>query len=114
MNYNILAYFIYFIVTTATVIKVGIICYTNGNTFVANLLPDDLELSKKINTTLLVGYYLLNLGYCATTLISWTTITNSQELIEMVCAKTATILFIIGILHYINIISIIKFIKSKQ
>lgn len=114
MNLTFVAYFIYFILTTSIIVKVGHVCYTRGNVFVAALLPDHEKLCKQINQTLLVGYYLLNLGYCATTLLNWKTIATIDQVLEVVFLKTAIILFIIAFLHYINIFIIVKYIKTKH
>ncbi|MGN7808532.1 MULTISPECIES: hypothetical protein [Flavobacterium] len=109
MNFNIIGYFIYLIITIFIILKVGKICYKNGNVFVLELIPNHADLCQKINQVLLLAYYLLNIGYCAMTLISWQKIISSTQLIETICIKTAVIIFIISILHYLNILIITKY-----
>jgi len=112
MNLNITAYGIYLLITGIIIIKVGRVCYNNGNIFVSELIPDHEDLCHRANQLLLVGYYLLNLGYCAMTLISWETITTFGQLIEIIAYKSAIIITIIAIMHYLNIILITKYIKK--
>nr|WP_281235544.1 hypothetical protein [Flavobacterium gelatinilyticum] len=112
MNYNIIGYFIYLGITIFIILKVGKICYKNGNVYVAALIPDHEDLCQKTNQVLLLGYYLLNIGYCAMTLISWEKIISSEQLVEIISIKTAVIIFIISILHYLNIIIITKYIQK--
>lgn len=112
MNLNIIGYTIYLLITTIIIIKVGKICYKNGNVYVAQLIPEHENLCLKINQILLVGYYLLNLGYCAMTLISWETIYNINQLVEVIAYKSAIIICTIAIMHYINIIILTKYIKK--
>lgn len=112
MNLNIIAYSIYLFITSFIIIKVGKICYNNGTVYVAELIPDHKDLCQKINQILLVGYYLLNLGYCAMTLISWNTINTTTQLIEIIATKTTVIISIIAAMHYINIITLTKYIKK--
>ncbi len=112
MNLNIIGYSIYLLITTFIIIKVGKICYKNGNVYVAQLIPEHENLCLKINQILLVGYYLLNLGYCAMTLISWETIYNINQLVEVIAYKSAIIICTIAIMHYINIIILTKYIKK--
>lgn len=112
MNLNITAYAIYLSITILIIVKVGKICYRNGNVYVAGLIPDHMDLCQKLNQVLLMAYYLLNIGYCAMTLISWEKITSSTQLIEIICIKTAVIIFIISFLHYLNIIVITKYIQK--
>jgi hypothetical protein len=112
MNLNILGYAIYLLITGIIIVRVGRICYNNGNVFVAALIPDHEELCHKANQILLVGYYLLNLGYCAMTLISWEKITTTNQLIEVIALKSAVIIGTIAIMHYINIFVLTKYIQK--
>ena len=112
MNLNIIGYLIYLIITTIIIIKVGLICYQNGNIFVSELLPNHEDLCQKTNQILLVGYYLLNIGYCAMTLISWEKILSLNQLIEIISVKSAIIICSISILHYFNIFILTKYIQK--
>lgn len=112
MNLNIIGYFIYLSITIFIILKVGKVCYKNGNIFVSELIPNHADLCQKINQILLLAYYLLNIGYCAMTLISWEKILFTSQLIEVIAIKTATIVFIISALHYMNIIIITKYIHK--
>ncbi|RBQ02214.1 hypothetical protein [Pedobacter miscanthi] len=108
MDYNILGYGVFITVIVFIIIVVGKICYRNGNIFVAELIPDHLDLCQQINKSLLVSYYLVNIGYCAMTLVGWETITSSQQLVELMAIKVATIVCILSILHYLNIYLLTK------
>jgi len=112
MNLNIIAYLIYFSITGIIIVKVGRICYNNGNIFVSQLIPNHKDLCHKINQLLLVGYYLLNIGYCAMTIISWEKIENITQLIEVITSKSAFIIIAIAVMHYINIILLTNYIKK--
>jgi hypothetical protein len=112
MNLNIIGYLIYLSLTGIIIIKVGRLCYDNGNIFVSQLIPNHEELCHQINKMLLIGYYLLNLGYCAMTIISWEKINTANQLIEIIATKSAIIILTIGFMHYINIILLTKYIKK--
>ena len=112
MNLNIIGYFIYLGITIFIILKVGKICYKNGNIYVAELIPNHADICQKINQVLLLGYYLLNIRYCAMTLISWQNIQSANQLIETIGIKTSIIIFIISILHYLNIIMLTKYIHK--
>ncbi|WP_298394229.1 hypothetical protein [Flavobacterium sp.] len=112
MNLNIIGYTIYLLITTFIILKVGKICYRNGNIFVSELIPNHEDLCHQINQILLVGYYLLNLGYCAMTIISWEKIQSFHQLIEIIAFKSAIIICTIATMHYINIILLTKYIKK--
>ena len=112
MNLNIISYSIYLLITTFIIIKVGKICYQNGNIYVAELIPEHEDLGQKTNQILLAGYYLLNIGYCAMTLIYWDKILSFNQLIEVISVKSAIIICSISILHYLNIFILTKYIQK--
>jgi hypothetical protein len=112
MNLNLIAYLIYFIITIFIIVKVGKICYHNGNIYVSQLIPNHDDLCHKINQSLLVGYYLLNIGYCAMTIISWENIETLTQLTEIITSKLALIIITIAILHYFNVILLTNYIKK--
>lgn len=112
MNLNIIAYILYLLITIIIIVKVGKLCYDNGNFYVSELIPNHKELCHKTNQILLLGYYLFNIGYCAITIISWKKIVTIQQLIEIVSYKSAIIIIAIAIMHYFNIFLLTKFIKK--
>ncbi|WP_284651691.1 hypothetical protein [Flavobacterium terrisoli] len=112
MNLNILGYAIYLLITILIIVKVGRICYRNGNIYVSQLIPDHMDLCHKANQVLLLGYYLMNIGYCAMTLISWEKILTFNQLIEVIAFKSAIIIGAIALMHYINIYVLTKYIQK--
>lgn len=94
------------------IVRVGKICYTNGNVFVLALIPEHKALCIKINQLLLLGYYLLNIGYCAMALVFWDTIFTFPQMVEVLIFKIGIIVLIIAIMHYINIVLLTKYIQK--
>ena len=103
MNHNILGYGIFLGMIAFIIIIVGKICYRNGNIFVAALIPGQEEICKQINKILLIGYYLINIGYATMTLADWVQISSLPQLVEIIAAKIAVIISILSVLHYLNI-----------
>ena len=116
MNYNLIGYGVFTLIIVFIIVVVGKICYKNGNIFVASLIPDHLALCQQINKILLVGYYLVNIGYASMTLASGEHIISLARLVEVIAFKTAVIVCILSVLHYLNIFilttSIQKLIKT--
>ncbi|RZJ70060.1 hypothetical protein [Flavobacterium sp.] len=112
MNLNLFAYSIFLAIAVFIIGFVGQICYRNGNVFVLALIPGHRDLCVKINRTLLTGYYLVNVGYAATTLASWEPISNFAQVVESVAQKTAIIVSILTVLHYLNIFLISNHVKK--
>ena len=110
---NILAYIIYLLITYLITVKVGKVLFKNGRIFILSILKDDEELTDFINKILLVGYYLMNLGYATIMLRFWKTIYNSAELVASVSIMTGRIVLSLAVMHYINMYAI-TIIGKKQ
>lgn len=105
MNYNLLAYLIYGVITSITIFYVGKVLHRNGRHYVLQAIQDE-SMGDFINDGLLVGYYLVNVGYVFLTINFWETIQNLQQLVEQICMNTGTILLLLGLLHFANILGI--------
>ncbi|MES2484789.1 MAG: hypothetical protein V4581_02420 [Bacteroidota bacterium] len=112
MNYNLIAYGLFFSITAYIIVVVGQICYRNGNIYVREFIPGHEDLCQRINKILLMGYYLVNIGYTATTLISWQAITSAPNLVETLAYRTSTIILILSALHYLNLFIITNYVKK--
>ena len=105
MNFNIIAYLIYGLITIFTIFYIGRVLHENGRHFVLRFIHEE-QVGDFINNGLLTGYYLFNIGYVFITLNNWKTIIDSFQLIEAVCEKTGTILLLLGLLHFFNILAL--------
>ena len=113
LNMNILAYIIYLLFTYLITVKFGKFLFKNGRIFILSILKDDEELTDFINKILLVGYYLMNLGYATIMLRFWKTIYNTTELVASVSTMTGRIVLSLAVMHYINMYAI-TIIGKKQ
>lgn len=112
MNLNLIAYGIYILLSVYIIVVIGNICYRNGNIYVLSLIPGHKELCLRINSILLVGYYLVNIGYSLTTIISWEKVATLPQLIETIAVKTAIIVAGLCALHYTNIVVLTRYAKK--
>jgi hypothetical protein len=114
MNLNIITYIIFFTVVTFITVKVGWVFYKNGEHFIHNLIPDDLHLVQAINKMLLVGYYLLNIGYAAIVLSMWNEVLSIEQMISSLGEKAGSIIMGLGVIHYINMTTLTLYQKIKD
>lgn len=112
MNLNLLAYCIFLLSTVYIIVVIGKICYRNGNTYVLSLIPGHQELCLRINRILLTGYYLVNIGYTATTLAGWKQVHTFIGLAETLTHRIGYILLLLAILHYGNLFIITRYVKK--
>lgn len=109
MNYNILGYLIFGLVIYVITFHVGWVFYRNGKHFLERVFHEDLQLVDSVNHLLLVGYYLLNLGYASLSIVYWPEISSTSELIACVSEKSGTIILTLGCMHYINMATVLVY-----
>jgi len=113
MNLNILTYFIYLPIISLIMLIVGWLFYTHGEVFLLYLFEQDTKLVKSINNILLIGYYLLNIGYAITSLTHWETVNSTIQMIETISKHLGIIIIGLSILHYNNVICLRYIVKLK-
>lgn len=111
---NTLAYIIYLFITYLITVRVGFIFYRNGRIFILDLLKNDVALTDAINRLLLVGYYLVNLGYAALMINTWDTIISWTELLSSITVMTGKIVLTLAIMHYCNMLVIYLISKRNK
>jgi hypothetical protein len=114
MNYVILTYNIYLIVTISLTIWVAKTLFRNGKVFLIDIFHGNKELADSVNNLLLVGFYLINIGYAVYTLSVGYTIVNLQEVMERLSLKVGTIILILGFMHFFNLFVFFKLRNRAQ
>ncbi|WPQ61517.1 hypothetical protein SIO70_24465 [Chitinophaga sancti] len=109
---NILAYIIYLFITYLVTVRVGLLFFRNGRLYILGLLQGDVSLTDFINKILLVGYYLVNLGYAAIMISCWSTVHTWLELLTSITTMTGRILLTLAVMHYCNM-AVILLIKNR-
>lgn len=110
--YNLITYSIYLTVGAIVILLVGKNLHTNGYYLILNLFDNEL-FTKTINNLLLVGYYLVNIGYLAITIINFDKLDTLEMVLVALTDKIGIILFILGILHFNNIL-ILSLLSRKK
>ncbi len=103
MNYIIITYSFYLTITIALTIWVARTLFKNGKVFLVDIFHGNKELADSVNNLLLVGFYLINIGYAVYTLQVTGSITNTQEVIEKLSLKIGLIILILGAMHFFNL-----------
>lgn len=105
---NLLGYSLFLAVAVGLVLYVGNACYCNGKLFIHHYFYKDIKFANTINKVLRTAYYVLNIGMVVWTLQTVHRIDSYAALIEMLTARLSFILLVIGVLHFINMITIYK------
>jgi hypothetical protein len=109
---NAVAYILYLLIAYVITVHVGLVFYKNGRLYILRLLQGDEKLTDFINRILLLGYYLLNLGYTAKTLRGWQTVYTFEEALLTALVMAGKIMVVLGSIHFFNM-AVIYIISSK-
>ncbi|MBS1564380.1 MAG: hypothetical protein JST39_08315 [Bacteroidetes bacterium] len=111
---NPLAYIIYLGITYLIPVHIGLVLYRNGRIYMLEALNNDEQLTSFVNRLLLIGYYLVNLGYAALMLRNWVTVENWTVLLLSVCRMTGRIMLGLAALHFMNMTVLYLLRKRNQ
>lgn len=103
MNYIIITYSFYLVISITLTIWVARTLFKNGKVFLLDIFHGNKDLADSVNNLLLVGFYLINIGYAVYTLEVTNSITNVQEVIEQLSLKIGLIILILGAMHFFNL-----------
>jgi hypothetical protein len=93
---------------------VGKYFYTNGRIFIISLLNGNVAQADQINKTLLVGYYLFNIGYAFIKLKYWEKIGNLEMMLSSLSVNMGLLILILAVMHFFNMLVIYFLSKSKS
>jgi hypothetical protein len=80
----------------------------NGLIFLIDSFDGNKDLAVSVNHMLVVGFYLLNLGYILLALQTNQNLNTLRDAIEFLSQKIGFVLVVIGILHFFNVYVIAK------
>ncbi|HEX5172276.1 MAG TPA: hypothetical protein VFW11_24035 [Cyclobacteriaceae bacterium] len=103
MNYVILSYAFYLPLTIILTVWVACTLFTNGRVFLLDIFHKNELLANSVNKLLLVGFYLINIGYAVSTLRILDSIETTHHMIEVLSVKVGTIILILGVMHFFNL-----------
>jgi p-aminobenzoyl-glutamate transporter AbgT len=103
MNYTVITYSIYLPITIFLTMWVARTLFKNGRVFLVEIFHQDNTLADSVNKLLLVGFYLVNIGYAVYTLKIWDSIDDIQAMIEVLSEKIGWIILVLGGMHFFNL-----------
>jgi hypothetical protein len=101
-------YFSYLAITIALTVWVARTLHKNGRVFLADAFHGNTELADSVNHLLVVGFYLINVGYIALALKTENAMTTFRQIIELESVKIGVVLLILGGMHFFNILVFAK------
>lgn len=114
MNYFISTYAVYLTVSILLTVWVAKVLFNNGRIFLVDIFHGNTPLADSVNKLLVVGFYLVNIGYMCLVLKETDAIKSTQQVIEVLSYKIGTIILILGGMHFFNVIVFFKLRNKAQ
>lgn len=109
----IAAYAAYVGISLAITFWVGRSLNRNGRIFLVENFEGHETLADSVNHLLLVGFYLVNIGFVTLALKYGTKPTDAVEAIEFLSTKVGLAVVVLGAMHFFNMMMLVKFRKSR-
>ena len=77
--------------------------HKNGRIFLVDAFRGNGALADSVNHLLVVGFYLINIGYVTLALRYGQKPTNVQEAVEFLSMKVGLVLVVLGVMHFFNL-----------
>ena len=103
MSYTVGTYLLYLAISIVLTIWVARTLFANGRVFLVDVFHGNEKLADSVNHLLVVGFYLINLGYVSYALRFGNRPGDAPEAIEYLSAKIGVVLLVLGVMHFINI-----------
>jgi hypothetical protein len=101
-------YLLYLAISVALTVWVARTLSRNGRVFLVNSFESDERLADSVNHLLVVGFYLINMGYVTLALKLGEKPVSAQEAIEFLSTKIGLVLLVLGAMHFFNVFVIAK------
>ncbi len=103
MNHIVFTYLIYLAISITLTVWVARTLHQNGGVFLLDVFHGDESLASSVNHLLVVGFYLINLGYVSLALRLGYEVGDMQSAIEALSWKVGTVLLALGCMHFFNL-----------
>ncbi len=103
------AYAVYLIVSLGVTVWVARMLHQNGRVFLIDAFQGKQDLADSVNKLLVVGFYLINVGWAVSALETSAPLDTVRAAIELVSSKIGTILLVVGGMHFLNLFVLNRF-----
>ena len=101
--YVVACYISYLVICLTVTVWVAHTLHKNGRVFLIEAFHGDTALADSVNHLLVVGFYLVNLGYVALALATTEQVASLRQIMEMVSGKVGLVLLVLGFMHFFNL-----------
>ena len=96
-------YIVYITLSIPLTVWVAHTLHINGRVFLVDSFRGNEQLADSVNHLLVVGFYLINIGYVALALKEGIAPVDLREVLETISRKIGVVMLVLGGMHFFNI-----------
>jgi hypothetical protein len=104
MDPIVIAYALYLLISIPLTVLVARTLGKHGRTFLAEVFADSPGLATAVNQLLVVGFYLVSLGFVTLFLTSHAEVPTTRQIFELLSVKVGTVALVLGFMHLTNVL----------
>ncbi len=108
MTVVVISHLVYVIVSIALTVWVARTLHRNGRVFLVEAFHGNEQMADSVNHLLVVGFYLINVGYIVLALKYGDKPTDVQGAVEFLSTKIGLVLVVLGGMHFFNLFNFDK------
>ena len=94
---------IYLLISIGLTAGVGWALARSGRVFLLDVFGGNADLAEAVNRLLVVGFYLINLGFVTLTMQTSGSIADAGQWLRLLSVKIGEVLLVLGALHFANL-----------
>lgn len=114
MNETAMTYALYLAVAVPITIWVAKTLHKNGRVFLVDCFNGNAEMADSVNHLLVVGFYLINIGFVTLYLKLDFMVHGVTGIFEALSRKLGVVLLVLGAMHFLNLIIFSKLRKKPE
>ena len=103
LTYTVWTYVVYLVASVSLTVWVAHTLHKNGRIFLVDSFLGNEKLADSVNHLLVVGFYLINIGYVTLALKYGEKPRSLAEAIEFFSTKIGLVLLVLGVMHFFNL-----------
>ena len=103
IDFLVVTYGLYLVISIALTVWVARTLFRNGRVFLVDVFHGDDSMADSVNHLLVIGFYLINLGYVTLALKMGYDVNNTRTAIEALSQKVGCVLLVLGLMHFFNL-----------
>jgi hypothetical protein len=103
MDLNVATYVVYLLIAVPLTMWVARTLSQNGRIFLIDVFHGNEDFADAVNKLLVVGFYLVNLGFVTLFLRSGSRVADASGIFEQLSVKLGVVMLVLGALHLTNV-----------